>query len=553
MKVTSGEQISWYSMSIRKADPTEKIDLSQLDEEERERCRTDLLHLARKYLHYNDMSDAVHGEVRDRVNEYVQKCKKWNAGKGVARTFIKGLVDKESKYPVPFVFLLHRGCLKTSLLAIAWVIQQILINPNITIRIVTFGWGRSVEINIEIKDHLQNPELIALFPDILWANPKKNAPKWGEDAFTVKRTAVVGGYTVKVDSIMGGITGSHCDIIVFDDLHDIENTQTAEQIRKVIQRFRNCRSVLKPGGLRIIIGTVWKRDDFYAWCGEQGFEIHRRTATYNSKGEECDCDDSDAHPFFPELFTIEELRQIKKELGRAFYACQYSLQALAEEDIKFTEEMIKYYETDPPYRKIWIFVDPALSRTRKADDSAICIVGKPKNPDEKLKVIKSRGLRVRPRQLIDAMLDEYVYFSQICSDMFLGVEQAQLQYILIEWLKEAMKERDLFFTPEELKHGNKPLEERVNRLVPIFENGGIELHRTRCEKLVDQLLDFGATTRNDHVAALAYLPNVLDENIEVQIIDPQGAGFNTANDDPNSLESIFAEMAAIDGPSWKDL
>jgi len=540
-------------MSRRKVDATAEIDVSQLDEAERERCRTDLLHLARNYLHYRDMSDKVHGAIKAKLDEYIQKCRAWNAGRGGIRGLVQKVARKITKYPVPIVFLVPRGHLKTSLLSIAWVIQQILINPNVTIRIVTFGWGRSVEILTEIKDHLKNPELVKLFPEVLWFDPKAYAPKWGEDAITVKRTEVVGGFTVKVDSIMGGITGSHCDIMVFDDLHDIENTQTADQIRKVIQRFRNCRAVLKPGGLRIIIGTVWKRDDFYAWCEDRGFEKYRRVATYNSRGEECDCDAEDAQPYFPELFTVEELRQIKLELGRAFYACQYNLQALAEEDIKFTEEMIRFYDSDPPYNKIWILVDPALSRTRKADDSAICIVGKPKNPDDRLKVIKSRGLRVRSRQLIDAMLDEYVYFARICPNITLGIEQAQLQYILIEWLREAMRERGLFFEPEELKHGNRPKEDRVNKLVPLFENEGIELHRTRCNKLVEQLLDFGATTHDDHVMSLAYLPDVMDQDVDVQVIDPRHAGYSEVEEDPNSLEALLAEMAALDGPSWKDL
>jgi len=539
-------------MSRRKVDATEEIDLTQLDETERERCRTDLLYLARKYLHYNDLSDTVHGDIWAKLQDYVQRCQAWKGVRTIGQ-FVKRVVRAVSKYPVPIVFLIPRGHLKTSLLSIAWVIQQILINPNITIRIVTFGWGRSVEILTEIKDHLKNPELVKLFPEILWFDPKAYAPKWGEDAITVKRTAVVAGFTIKVDSIMGGITGSHCDIMVFDDLHDVENTETAEQIRKVIKRFRNCRSVLKPGGLRIIIGTIWKRDDFYAWCKDKGFETYRRCATYTSKGEECDCDHPDAIPYLPELFTIEELQQIKKEQGRAFYSCQYNLQALAEEDVKFTEEMIKYYDTDPLYSKIWILVDPALSRTRKADDSAIVIVGKPRNVGERLKVIKSRGLRVRSRQLIDAMLDEYSFFARICPNVMLGVEQAQLQYILIEWLREAMKERSLFFEPQELKHGNRPLIERVNKLVPLFENGGIELHSSRCSKLVEQLLDFGAITHDDHVSALAYLIDVMDQDVDVQVIDPQRAGFNTVDEDPNSLEALIAEMSEEGGRDWRDL
>ena len=544
-------------MAKRPAQPPKEITFTPEQEAEREKCRTDLLHLGREYLNYGDLSDVVHGGMVRHLNEYLGKCKKWNAARtttSAIRRMVRAVTQKEDKYPLPALFLVPRNHLKTSLLTIAWVIQQILINQNVTIRILSYGWGRSVEIMTEIKDQLKNPKLVELFPDILWPDPKKNAPKWGEDALTVKRTKVVSGYTVKVDSIMGGITGAHCEIMVFDDLHDIENTETAEQIRKVIQRFRNCRSVLKPGGLRIIIGTIWKRDDFYAWCKDQGFEIYRRVATYNSKGEECDCDDPDAHPYFPELFTIEELRQRKAEIGRAFFSCQYNLQALAEEDIKFTEEMIRYYKDDPPYRRIWILVDPALSRTKKADDQVICVVGRPKEPGQKLKVIKSKGLRLRPRELIDAILEEYIYYSRLPErpDMLLGVEQAAMQYVLSEWIKEAMQAKGIFAEVVELKHGNRPKPERANKLLPLFENGAIELHESRCTKLVQQLLDFGASTKDDHADALAYLPDVLDEDVHVQVFDTIALSRDADDYDPDDMENMIAEMELATGRSWKD-
>jgi len=531
-----------------------------LNEPERQKCRTDLLYLAREYLGYKDLSDVVHGGMIRRLQEYVAKCKQWNAGHGIVhaiRTMVRSVVrsaKEDGQYPAPIVFLMPRGHLKTSVLTIAWVIQQILINQDISIRILSYGWGRAVEICAEIKDHLKDERLVALFPDILWENPKKNAPKWGEDAITVKRSKVVAGYTLKVDSIMGGITGSHCDIMVFDDPHDIENTQTADQIHKVIQRFRNCRSVLKPGGMRIVIGTIWKKDDFYAWAAGQGFEIYRRVATYNGKGEECDCDDPVAQPYFPELFTIEELRQIKHELGRAFYASQYNLQPLDDEDIKFTEDMIRYYRDDPQFKTVWVLVDPALSRTRQADDSVICVAGRPKDMGQKLKVIKSRGLRVRPQVLIDAALDEYSYYSHLPErpQVILGVEQAAMQYVLAEWLKEAMGRRGIYADVKELKHGNRPKEERVNKLLPLFENGAIELHESRCNMLVQQLLDFGASSRDDHADALAYLPDVLDEDVHVQVFDTIALSRHAEDYDPLDLDNMVAEMELAGGRSWKD-
>jgi hypothetical protein len=782
------------SVQVQEAAPAPVPDAT---EAERQRCLTDPLYLGRKYLGYTDLDDKVHGDMFRRLQEYVAECQKWSERLSIGEK-IKGLLKKESRYPAPLVFELPRGHLKTSAVSICWVIQRILRNPNIALRILSYGWGRAVEILTEIKDHLMNPQLVTLFPEILWESPKRQSPKWGEDAITVKRTKVVAGYTIKVDSIMGGITGSHCDEMYFDDLHDIENTGTAEQIAKVIQRFRNCRSVLKPKGLRVIIGTVWTKDDFLAWCEEQGFEVYRRVATYNSKGEECDCDDPDAQSYFPAMFDIEELRQIKRELGRAFYACnpgdapilmadgtqkpladirvgdtvmgfrvgkpsgllpsrvlevnsriaqtvrvsltngdrlrctpnhqwfaggragrsaylparvgrrlfhvvdtnqvvapwqeleyrylaglldgegackygslaitqsteknpevcsaierclqslrinytvqpdvkprpgdgrarraksfvlnggrnlkfqiihharpaksaqildnimrtssgyvaferphvlninphkrervyalttetgnyvawgyaskncQYNLMALADEDLKFTEDMIHYYEGEVPYSRVWILVDPALGRTKDADESVTCVVGKPRDTKLKLRVLKSKGQKgVKTQKFVSEVIDEAVFHLKAGSEVTLGIESAAMQYVLNEWVDKELRERQVPLTPIELKHGSRPKPERISKLLPLFENEMIELHHQRCEKLVRELLDYGAISSDNHPDALAYLVDVLDYEVDVEVLDLR------ARSGQLEEQSFEDEIAALVGGevSWKD-
>jgi hypothetical protein len=783
---------------LPEAEPEPVVSPENLNEAERERCRTDPLYLGREYLGYTDLDDKVHGEMFRRLAQYVEECQSWSENLSLGEK-IKGIVKKEARYPVPLVFEMPRGHLKTSAISVLWVIQRILKNPNVAIRILSYGWGRAVEILTEIKDHLTNPKLVALFPEILWETPKRQSPKWGEDAITVKRTKVVAGYTIKVDSIMGGITGSHCDEMYFDDLHDIENTATPEQIAKVILRFRNCRAVLKPKGLRVVIGTVWTKDDFLAWCEEQGFEIYRRVATYNSKGEECDCDDPDAQPFFPTLFEIEELRQIKRELGRAFYACnpgdapilmangtfkpladvrvgdmvmgfrvgkpsglvptkvmetnsrvaatvlvrlengdtlrctpdhhwfhggragrsaylppqigrrlwhvvdtnhppnrqqereyaylaglldgegackygslaisqsteknpevcqaiascldglglsytaqpdvkprpgdgrargaasfvlsggrntkfriiqyarpakskqildnlmrissgfvayerprvieivpykrervfalttgtgnyvawgyasrncQYNLKALADEDLKFTEDMIHYYKDEVPYSHIWLLVDPALGRKKTGDESVTCVVGKPRDLKLKLHVLKSKGQKgVKTQQFVTELIAEAVFYLKAGCDVTLGIESAAMQYVLHEWVEKELREKQVPITPVELKHGSRPKAERVSKLLPLFENEMIELHPTRCEKLVRELLDFGAIASDNHPDALAYLVDLLDYEVDVDVIDLRVRG---GREDPE--RTFEEEIEALVGGemTWKD-
>jgi phage terminase large subunit-like protein len=495
-------------------------------EEERERVKTDLMYFCQKYLGYADLEEDLHG--------------------GGIQELEKAIAAGQRN----ILILWPRSHLKTSLFSIGRTIQGILRNQNCRKAIISYAYSKAMEILAEIKSHLQNPRLVALFPEILWDNAKKLAPFWREDRITVIRSKVVSGFTLKVNGIGGGYTGEHNDEMVFDDPHDIENTQSIDLILKVIERFKNCKSVLDPDGLRLVVGTIWANEDLYHWCQEHGFYVIRRTATENSQGQECDVDDPDAHAVFPGKFTVDILKQIKAEQGRSFYAKQYNLIPVAEEDIKFPEEMLKnlVYEKDPDYKRIYILIDPALSRTKGSDETAMEFVGEPQDDKLPLHVIKSVGLRKKTQGVINAIFDEYAHYSKECPDVFIGVEQAALQFILIEWLKKEMQERKVFFEPHELKHGSRPKTERISKLEPLFASGGIVLHKSRCEALKQQLINYGATLHDDHVDALAYLPTVLENRAPVQVIDLQA---RAEKYDPYSLEAVLGQMETT-AVNWRD-
>lgn len=494
-------------------------------EKERERVKSDLMYLCREYLGYNDLNDELHGRgIRE-----------------VDRAIEAGIKD--------ILILWPRGHLKTSVFSIGRTIRGILRNPNCRKSIMSYGYSKAMEIVAEIKAHLANPRLIALFPEILWENPQKEAPFWREDRFTVNRSKVTSGFTLKVNGIMQGYTGEHNDEMIFDDPHDMENTQTLEWILKVIERFKNCASVLDPDGVRIVVGTIWANEDLYNWCKEHGFHVIRRTATENSRGEECDVDEPDAHVVFPEKFNLEILKKKKAEQGRAFYAKQYNLMPLAEEDIRFKEEDIKTYEgKEPPLRRIYMLVDPALSKEKAHDNTALVIVGYPKDDKLPLYVMKSTGMRKKTQGVIDVILNEFVGYSRICPDVYVGIEQAALQYILIEWLQKEMQRRKIFFAPHELKHRNRPKPERISRLEPYFNQGGIVLHKTRCERLRQQLINYGASRFDDEIDALAYIAFVMEDQVPVDVIIPTE---NRHKDDPYSLEAMVEQME-VAGDSWRD-
>ncbi len=511
-----------------------KIEMAHTLDPEQERVRNDLLYLAREYLGYKDLTEELHGQIAEELMEMTRRRERGD--------FIE--LDEDDTSDSKLI-LIPRGFLKTSL-GIAWVIQMILRDQNITIRIISYAYSKGTEILAEIKQHLQSEALVNLFPDILHNNPKKYAAFWREECVTVKRTKTVAGYTIYVNSIMAGFTGTHCAVILFDDVHDMENTQTEELIRKVIHRIKNSRSVLDPDGMRVFLGTIWMKDDAYNWCQRLGFPTTIIPCVKNKAGEPCELDDKDAVSVFPGKFTIAKLKQIRKEQGKVFFAKQYMLQALADEDIKFKEEWFKFFDADPEYKKVYLLVDPALSRTKKQDDTVMCVVGDTGIPGKPLYCSKSKGMRERTSKIINAIFNEYEYWQHKGVDIFVGIEQAALQYILIEWIQKEQNKRKIFFEVNELKHKNRPKPERISKLQPLIENGGIIFHSARCSTQVKQLMDYGTITRDDHADALAYLPDVIGEVGNVDIIDVNNIYDNT---DPNSMEALLEQME-LGGQSW---
>jgi len=83
----------------------------------------------------------------------------------------------------------------------------------------------------------------------------------------------------------------------------------------------------------------------------------------------------------------------------------------------------------------------------------------------------------------------------------------------------------------------------------MFASGGIVLHKSRCEDLRRQLIDYGATLHDDHVDALAYLPSILEDRAPVDVIDPEA---RLQRQDPYSLEAMIERMES-GTESWRDL
>ena len=123
-------------------------------------CRNDLYYLMVKVCRRTDM---IHPWVLDR-------CREVEAN------------------PNGFLDLWAREHFKSSLITFGKTLQDILIDPEITVGIFSENSTLAGKFLTQIKEELQSNKILKEnFPDILYDNPEKEAPIWSREAIIVKR------------------------------------------------------------------------------------------------------------------------------------------------------------------------------------------------------------------------------------------------------------------------------------------------------------------------------------------------------------------------------
>ena len=110
---------------------------------------------------------------------------------------------------------------KSSIITFALTIQDILNDPEVTIGIFSHTRPIAKGFLRQIKREFDgNETLKALFPEILWAKPDKEAPKWSEDdGLVVKRLGNPVPSTVEAWGIVDAQPVSrHFSHMVYDDV-----------------------------------------------------------------------------------------------------------------------------------------------------------------------------------------------------------------------------------------------------------------------------------------------------------------------------------------------
>lgn len=372
--------------------------------------------------------------------------------------------------PDGYLDLWAREHYKSTIITYAGIIQEILRNPEITIGIFSFNKPTARKFLRQIKYELEtNGTLKRLFPDILWADPKREAARWSEDAgIVVKRKGNPKESTVEGHGLVDGQpTGAHFLLRVYDDVVTLESVTSPEMVQKVTEAWSlsdNLGARAETGLARAWhIGTRYSFRDTYQHMLDMGAVIPRIFAA-------TDDGTVSGKPVFlpPEVWEDKKKKQTMTVL-----AAQMLQNPAAGNQAIFSKDHLRFMDIRPATLNIYILCDPASSRKKGSDKTAIAVIGIDANNNRWLVDGYHHKMKLSERYLAIKGLRRYWMNMPGVQTVRVGYERYGMTSD-IEYFEEAMeRDRDVFEIVELAwpREGGGSKIDRVQRLEPDFRNG----------------------------------------------------------------------------------
>jgi phage terminase large subunit-like protein len=349
---------------------------------------------------------------------------------------------------------------KSSIITFALTVQNILADPELTVGIFSFNRPTAKAFLRQIKREFEaNEKLRRLFPDILWENPHRDAPKWSEDdGIVLKRKGNPKESTVEAWGLVEGApTSKHFGLMVYDDVVTRESVTTPEMIRKVTEAWELSLALTSDGGNVRYIGTRYHYNDTYRTILDRAAAIERRhTVTKDGTvdGE-------------PVLWTRDQVAKRRREQGPYVFSSQMLLDPAADRAQGFHEEWLREYtfRSDSDYAGMnkYLLVDAANSRKKGSDYTAMVMIGL--GSDQNYYLLDGIRDRLNLRERGDAVFALHRRWRPIG----VGYEEYGLMAD-IEYVKERQKQENYRFEVTKLA-GRMEKNDRIRRMIPVFEAG----------------------------------------------------------------------------------
>lgn len=345
--------MAWNELSHRRLSETGKEQFAQNWIRDRELARTDLIFLC-GLLDFKDVQKKAHGAIIDNLQKfsgYYEAINPKNFRLIASRPRVP-LWDLEG--PRKHLLLYPRGGLKTSVNSIAHSIQWILNYPNIRILVTTATEKLAKQIMEGIASSFETNEKIRfLFPEFC-AKPGKQLGN--QEKFTIpNRTSVsIKEPTVSLITVDSAMAGPHYEVIKHSDVIDEFNSKTPNGLDTIRTHFKMCLPLVERNqdskgraqrGWRTIEGTIYDFSDFHAELLDKLKDVPTKKSGWVVTVRSCWADKAKTKSYWPERYSVQDLRETCEEMGTELFANQYELEAIPEGSGLTTKERLS---------KLWI-------------------------------------------------------------------------------------------------------------------------------------------------------------------------------------------------------
>jgi predicted phage terminase large subunit-like protein len=367
------------------------------------------------------------------------------------------------KQPDGFLDLWSREHYKSTIITYALTIQDILRDPEVTIGIFSHTRPIAKGFLRQIKNEFERNRLLQqCYPDVLWSNPKIEAPKWSEDdGIVVRRKGNPKEATLEAWGLVDGQpTGKHFSRLVYDDVVTRESVSSPEMIAKTTEAWALSVNLGTREGVKRYIGTRYHFNDTYRDILKRKAAVPRiYTATEDGNPEGT-----------PVLLNRRQLEIKRREMGPYVFGCQMMQNPRADEVQGFKEDWIHRWDTGNMDNKFkwtdlnrYLLVDPASAKKSGSDYTVMLVIGL--GQDHNYYLIDG----IRDRLNLTERAKALFRLHRIYQPLAVGYERYG-QQADVEHMEYVMGEENYRFTITPLG-GNISKNDRIRKLIPLFEQG----------------------------------------------------------------------------------
>jgi predicted phage terminase large subunit-like protein len=376
--------------------------------------------------------------------------------KDIEHDWLLARCKEVQKDPDNHLDLWAREHYKSTIITFGKTIQDVLNDPELTVGIFSHTRPIAKGFLRQIKREFETNSLLkALFPNVLWSNPSKESPKWSEDdGLIVKRKSNPKEATIEAWGLVDGQpTSKHYKLVIYDDVVTRESVTTPDMIAKTTDALELSYNLGAHGGSRRFIGTRYHYNDTYKTIVDRKTakpRIYPATRDGQIDGE-------------PVLLSRERLAEKRRDMGPYTFACQMMQDPKADETQGFKYEWLCFYHGDASINtNRYMLVDAASEKRKTSDYTAIWVIGL--GEDQNYYILDI----VRDRLNLTQRAEAVMRLHRKWKPMEVRYEKYGLMAD-IEFIKHLQEEQNYRFDIKEVG-GQTPKNDRIRRLIPIFEN-----------------------------------------------------------------------------------